>query len=156
MLDLVVRGTRVVTPQGVGAFDVGIKGEKIVAVAAAGTFGEETTQRLIDAGEKIVMPGGIDPHVHCGMLMQFAGRSILTDPAAVVSRAALFGGTTTIIDFAYWTHGHTIQSTLQKTHQEWVGQCHGDYSYHIRLEGRMPPEVFGQIREAIRAGYPTL
>ncbi len=156
MLDLVIRGNQVVTPQGVGAFDVAVEGEKIVAVAAAGTFGKETTRRLIDAGEKIVMPGGIDTHVHCAWPMPFAGTSTLSDPPSVVSRAALFGGTTTLIDFAPWTHGNTIQATLQKRDQDWVGKCYCDYSYHIRIAGRIPVELYAQIEEAIRAGYPTI
>ena len=54
-----------VTPQGVGAFDIAITGEKIVAVAAKGSLPVADGTRLIDAGGKIVMPGGIDPHVHC-------------------------------------------------------------------------------------------
>ncbi|MBI4190484.1 MAG: amidohydrolase family protein [Betaproteobacteria bacterium] len=157
MLDLVMRGDRVVTPQGVGAFDVAVEGERIVAVAAAGTFGKETTRRLIDAGENIVMPGGIDPHVHCSWFLPHPdGTAGLTDPPSVVSRAALFGGTTTIIDFARWTHGNTIQGAIERRDQDWAGQCHCDYSYHVMVEGRLPPELFGQIGEAIRAGYPTV
>ncbi|MBI3069149.1 MAG: amidohydrolase family protein [Betaproteobacteria bacterium] len=156
MLDLVIRGNQIVTPQGVGAFDVAVEGEKIVAVAAAGTFGKETTQRLIDAGEKIVMPGGIDTHVHCAWPVPFAGTTTLSDPPSVVSRAALFGGTTTILDFAAWSQGSTIEATLRQRDQQWARQCYCDYSYHIRLAGRLPAELFGQIGEAIRAGYPTI
>ena len=65
MFDLVIRSDRVATPAGVESCDVAIDGEKIVAVASAGTFGSDSTRRLIDATGKIVMPGGIDPHVHC-------------------------------------------------------------------------------------------
>ena len=157
MLDLVIRGNRVVTPQGVAAFDVAVQGEKIVAVAAAGTFGAQATQRLIDAGEKIVMPGGIDPHVHCAWFLPNPdGTAGTTDPPAVVSRASLFGGTTTIIDFARWTHGNTIEGAIARRDQDWARQCHCDYSYHVMIEGRLPPELYGQIGEAIRAGYPTV
>ena len=65
MVDLVVRGDSVVTPQGVGAYDIAIAGERIVAVAASGSLPLPDGARLIDATGKIVMPGGIDPHVHC-------------------------------------------------------------------------------------------
>ena len=65
MVDLVVRGDTVVTPQGVGAYDIAIAGERIVAVAAKGSLPVPDGARLIDATGKIVMPGGIDPHVHC-------------------------------------------------------------------------------------------
>jgi len=65
MLDLVIRSDRVVTPSGVAACDVAIQGEKIAAVAASGTFSAGSAKRVIDMTGKIVMPGGIDPHVHC-------------------------------------------------------------------------------------------
>ena len=65
MFDLVIRSDRVVTPAGVAACDVAIEGEKIAAVAAAGTFDAQKVRGgSIDATGKIVMPGGIDPHVH--------------------------------------------------------------------------------------------
>ena len=68
MLDLVIRGGRVVTPDGVGAWDVGIEGEKIAALAAPGTLPAETA-RVIDATAQLVIPGGIDPHVHTAWLI---------------------------------------------------------------------------------------
>ena len=64
MLDLIIRGGDVVTPQGVARCDVAIKGETIAAVAAPGALTEATATRVIDAAGKIVIPGGVDPHVH--------------------------------------------------------------------------------------------
>ena len=157
MFDLVIRSDRVVTPAGVAACDVAIEGEKIVAVAAAGTFGGDATRRLIDATGKIVMPGGIDPHVHLKWYTPHPDGSVTyTDPPSVVSRAALFGGTTTLIDFARWTHGKTIQQAIEDRHQDWTAQCYCDYSFHVMVEGRLPPEIFGQLAEALRGGYPTV
>ncbi len=157
MFDLVIRSDRVVTPAGVAACDVAIEGEKIAAVAAAGTFGSDTTRRLIDATGKIVMPGGIDPHVHLKWYTPHPDGSVTyTDPPSVVSRAALFGGTTTLIDFARWTHGKTIQQAIEDRHQDWTAQCYCDYSFHVMVEGRLPPEIFGQLGEALRSGYPTV
>jgi dihydropyrimidinase len=158
MLDLVIRGTQVVTPQGVGAYDIAIQGQKIVAVAAAGMFDTQATHRLIDAGNNVVMPGGIDPHVHCSWPVPAGpdGTPGLSEPPAVVSRAALFGGTTTLIDFAQCKQGSTIPDTIQRRDQDWKGQCYCDYSYHILVEGRLKPEIYGQIGEAIRSGYPTV
>ena len=157
MFDLVIRSDRVVTPAGVAACDVAIAGEKIVAVAAAGTFDGKATRRLIDATGKIVMPGGIDPHVHLKWYTPHPDGSVTyTDPPSVVSKAALFGGTTTMIDFARWTHGKTIQQAIEDRHKDWTAQCYCDYSFHVMVEGRLPPEIFGQLGEALRAGYPTV
>ena len=63
MLDLIIRGGQVVTAWGVGDWEVAVQGEKIVAVAAPGTFTEEAV-RVVDASGKIVVPGGIEPHAH--------------------------------------------------------------------------------------------
>src|SRR5258707_402573 len=65
MIDLVIRGDRVVTPQGVGAHDILIAGGTIAAIAAPGSIALPQGTRVIDATGKIVIPGGIDPHVHC-------------------------------------------------------------------------------------------
>src|SRR6185295_12414667 len=106
MFDLVIRGDCVVAPHGVDALDIAVKGEKIVAVAAAGTFEADSTRRLLDVRGKIVMPGGIDPHVHCSWSLAYLdGTAFLSDPPLVVSKAALYGGTTTLLDFARWNHG---------------------------------------------------
>ena len=157
MLDLIIRSDRVVTPTGVAACDVAIEGGKIVAVAAAGTFAKDQTRRLIDATGKIVMPGGIDPHVHLKWYTPHPdGTVTYTDPPSVVSKAALYGGTTTMIDFARWTHGKTIQQAIEDRHKDWTAQCHCDYSFHVMVEGKLPPEIFGQLGEALRAGYPTV
>jgi len=157
MMDLVIRSDRVVTPAGVGAFDVAIQGERIAAVAAAGTFAAESTRRLIDVTGAIVMPGGIDPHVHCKWYSpQPDGSIVYTDPASVVSRAALWGGTTMLIDFARWTQGKTIRQAIADRHAEWRDDCYCDYSFHVMVEGALPPELFEQIGQAVREGYPTV
>src|SRR5262245_52500552 len=63
MLDLIIRGGQVMTRQGAGAWDVGIEGERITAVAQAGTLPSEGA-RIIDATGTIVSPGGVEPHAH--------------------------------------------------------------------------------------------
>ncbi len=63
MLDLIIRGGDVVTPHGVITADVAISGETIAAVAAPGALPAGAGKEINAAG-KIVMPGGIDPHVH--------------------------------------------------------------------------------------------
>ena len=115
MIDVVIRGDVVVTPHGVGSYDVAISGEKIVAITSSGAVPIGPGVKLIDAVGKIVIPGGIDPHVHCRWPMPVPnGPTGLTDPPSTVSRAALFGGTTTVIDFARWTHGNSIQGTIEQ------------------------------------------
>ena len=157
MVDLFIRGDMVVTPQGVGAYDIAIAGEKIVGVAASGSFPLPPNARVIDATGKIVMPGGIDPHVHCKWhLPNPDGSAGLTEPPDVVSKAAVHGGTTTMIDFTRASQGATVREAIEKREQDWKGHCACDYAQHIMVEGALPVDLPGQIGEAIQAGFPTV
>ncbi|MDH3700027.1 MAG: amidohydrolase family protein [Alphaproteobacteria bacterium] len=158
MLDLVIRGDQVVTPHGVDALDVGIQGDKIVTLAAPGTLSESDIGRTIDATGKIVMPGGIDPHVHClwHLPAPDGGQDIVSGPPEQVSQAALFGGTTTIIDFAQWRHGQTVQEAIEHRDGDWQGKCYCDYAYHVMLQGEIPDQVLDQLPEAFQTGYASL
>ena len=156
MYDLIMRGDRVVTPHGVTKADLGVRDGRIAAVAESGTLGDAA--REIDASGKIVIPGGIDPHVHCAWHIPAieGGEAQLTGPPAQVSRAALFGGTTTMIDFAAWEPGETLAQTVEKRDEAWAGKCHCDYAYHIMLRDRIPPERLEELGQLIDAGYPTV
>src|ERR1051325_521644 len=101
MFDLIIRGGDVVTPQGVPACDIAVAGETISALAGPGTLAAESAKRVIDATRHIVMPGGIDPHVHMHHVwLKPDGTPLVTAGPEHVGRAALHGGTTTFIDFA--------------------------------------------------------
>src|SRR5205085_2634431 len=76
------------------------------------------------------------------------------DPAQV-SRAALFGGTTTLLDFADVREGESLQQTIERREQDWAGQCYTDYAYHVMLLGALSPAVIEEIPEVIQAGFPT-
>jgi dihydropyrimidinase len=157
MVDLLVRSDMVVTPQGVGAFDVAIAGEKIVAVAAPGSLPVADGARLIDATGKIVMPGGIDPHVHCKWFLPNPdGSAGLTDPPDVVGKAAVHGGTTTIIDFTRASQGANVRDAIEKREADWKDHCACDYAQHIMVEGALPVDLPLQLAEAIQAGFPTV
>ena len=157
MIDLVIRGDKVVTPQGVGAFDILIAGGKIAALAAPGSIPVAEGTRIIDATGKIVMPGGIDPHVHCKWhLPSPDGGATETAPPDVVSIAAVHGGTTTMLDFTRAQQGKDVRDAIEKRDQDWKGHTACDYATHLMVEGALPLDLPGQIGEAIQAGYPTV
>jgi len=159
MLDLIVRGGLVVTPQGSDIRDVAIAGEKIAAVAAPEALKDVAAARTIDAAGKIVLPGGVDPHIHCNWPVhpgKDGGAPLLSAGPAHVSRAALFGGTTTLIDFAVWNPGETLEEAIARRDGEWRGQCHCDYGFHVTLFGKVPPTTLNELPEAVQAGLPTV
>ena len=157
MVDLVLRGDTVVTPQGVGAYDLAIAGERIVAVMAKDTLPIPDGARLIEATGKIVIPGGIDPHVHCKWFLPNPdGTAGLTDPPDVVTRAAVHGGTTTVIDFTRVQQAPSVKASIAAREEDWRGHSACDYAQHLMLEGALPPRLFGELAEAIQAGFPTV
>ncbi len=159
MFDLLIRGDQVVTPHGLNACDIAIQGESIAAVTAGATFGDDMAKRVIDATGKIIIPGGIDPHIHTSWPMPNPDGSdepLFSEAPEVVSRAAIHGGTTTLLDFAIWSPGETIEQSISKRHQDWTAKSYADYAYHIMLQGAVPPTILGELGEAIDDGYPSV
>ncbi|HKA40572.1 MAG TPA: amidohydrolase family protein [Burkholderiales bacterium] len=159
MLDLIVRGGLVVRPDATGIADVGIAAGKIVAVAAPEALGGVQAIRTIDARDRIVIPGGIDPHIHCNWPIQppkDGNPPQLSAGPDVVSRAALYGGTTTLIDFAVWNAGESAEEALARRDRDWRGKCHCDYGFHVTLFGKVPPATISELPEALQAGFPTV
>jgi dihydropyrimidinase len=157
MLDVIVRGGDVVTPQGVARCDLAIEGESIAAVAASGTLAGSDATRVIDATGMIVMPGGIDPHVHMRHPFMIPDGSILyTQGPERVGMAALYGGTTTLIDFAYVTGERSVRAAIEARDADFAPKSCCDWAYHLMLSSEPPHTQFAELGEAIQAGYPTI
>ena len=157
MIDLVIRGDTVVTPQGVGAHDILIAGGTIAAITAPGAIAVAEGTRVIDATGKIVIPGGIDPHVHCKWhLPNPDGSATETAPPDVVSKAAVHGGTTTMIDFTRASQGKNVRDAIERREADWHGHCACDYAQHLMVEGALPVDLPEQVGEAIQAGFATV
>ncbi|HEV8715341.1 MAG TPA: amidohydrolase family protein [Candidatus Binatia bacterium] len=165
MLDLIIKGGQVVTPQAVGEMDVGIQGEKIVAVGWPGTLAADAA-KVIDARGKIVVPGGIEPHAHIGIPVPaiWSGNpDVMTQPPEAASRAAAFGGVTTIIDFAGdldlegsgSTQRSSIMSVLEQRREVFRTHSYTDFTFHYILAGEVAPETVGEIGEAIQEGVAS-
>ena len=158
MLDVVISGGLAVLPSGPEQADIGIAGERISAIGAPGSLAAIGTGRVIDATGQIVIPGGIDPHVHCRWPIVVPGTTQhqMTDGPARVSEAALHGGTTTIIDFALVGDGDNVQQAIERRQKEWTGDCHCDYAFHTMVQGKLAPEILPQLAEAVQAGHPSV
>ncbi|MCH7606002.1 MAG: amidohydrolase family protein [Chloroflexi bacterium] len=154
MLDLIIRGGQVVTPWGVGDWDVAVQGEKIVAVAAPGTLTDDIG-RVIDATGKVVIPGGIEPHAHISAPIMGHG-DLTTAPPDQVSRAALFGGTTTLMDFAIQYPGIDINQAVQERTAVWQGNSYADYAHHLMMLGAIPANIIGQLKEFVTDGFASV
>jgi len=154
-LDLVIRGGRVITPEGAHVRDVGVAGERIASVALPGSLPVDGA-RVLDAGGQIVAPGGVEPHTH----LAHAIRMRPEEPGLTLgpeddTRGMAAGGTTTHIDFCFVRPGSTIARTIEERSARWAGRSLVDYAFHVTLCGALPPATFDEMPEAIQAGFPS-
>ena len=131
-MGILISGGMVISASGAAPLDVLTDGERIAALAAPGTevaaSWAASADRVISAAGKYVLPGGIDAHTH--MEMPFGG-TFAADTFETGTRAAAWGGTTTIIDFAVQAKGASLLSTLDNWHRKADGQCAIDYGFHM-------------------------
>jgi dihydropyrimidinase len=128
---MLISGGTLVTSTGTQAGEVLVEDERIVALAAPGSdivtsFGEGA--RRIDASGRLVLPGAVDVHTH--MEMPFGG-TISSDTFETGTRAAAWGGTTTIVDFAVQRKGGPLRSGIDAWHAKAEGNCAIDYGFHM-------------------------
>src|SRR5918993_5864604 len=120
-----IRNGRVVTAVDDYKADVLIEGETVSTIGAKLDVEADV---VIDASGKLVIPGGIDPHTH--MELPFGGTSS-SDDFFTGTRAAAFGGTTTIIDFAVQNKGETLTQGVDNWHAKADRKCAIDYGFHL-------------------------
>jgi dihydropyrimidinase len=148
MRTLIANGT-VVTAGGSYAADVLVDGERIAQVGAdlAGTVGVDDT---IDATDRFVIPGGIDVHTH--MKLPFGG-TFAKDDFESGTRAAAFGGTTSIVDFAVQSRGKSLREGLDAWHALAEGNAVLDYGFHMIMSD-VNDESLKEMDQLVAEGIP--
>ncbi len=144
MFDTVIKnGTAVIDGHVVPA-DVAISGERIAAIAARGTA--LPTRTVVDATNRIVLPGAIDPHVHIRCFNDVA------DDFAAATRSAAFGGYTTLGIFVVGRLGDSVGQFLDHFIDEGTRTSHVDFLLHCILR----PGDAGQVGQAFSRGIRTI
>ncbi len=126
-MSIFIKNGRIITATDVYLADIFIEGETISAI---GKNLNVIADKEIDAAGKLVMPGGIDPHVHLDM--PFMG-TYSSDNYETGTRAALYGGTTMVIDFILQKQGNSLLSALEEWRSRSDNNCVGDYSFHMAV-----------------------
>jgi dihydropyrimidinase len=124
---VLIKNGRVITATDDYVADILIEGEVVTRI---GKNLDVAAEKIIDASGKLVMPGGVDPHVH--LEMPFMG-TYSSDTYETGTRAALFGGTTTVIDFILQKQGNSLQAALDEWRGRANGNTVGDYSFHMAV-----------------------
>jgi len=139
-----LKGGGVVSGRGVRRADVLIDGEKIVQV---GRGLSATGENVVDVSGMLLFPGFIDAHTHFDLDV---ANTTTADDFTSGSRAAIRGGTTTVIDFACPNKGESLQYGLDLWHKKADGRAFCDYAFHMTIDDWNPsveaelPAMFAQ------------
>ncbi len=148
-MDLTIRNGTVATASETLRCDVGIEGEKIVAMAQQLPPG----RRDIDAKGRYVLPGGIDSHCH---IEQLSGMGIMSaDDFYSGTVSAAFGGTTTIIPFAAQHRGTSVTTTLADYHERARPKAVIDYGFHLIIGDPTDQVLQEELPAAIKGGITS-
>ncbi len=146
-MSTLIRNGRIITAEQDYRSDILIEGEKITAIGAGLRADAET---LINAKGKYVMPGGVDVHTHMDMPL---GSIISSDDFGTGTRAAAFGGTTCIVDFAIQSRGTRMRQALDT----WLRKGEKaaiDYGLHMIVTD-LPAGQIGDMDEMVREGVTS-
>src|SRR5579883_2273136 len=124
-VSVLIRNGRIVTAVDDYHADVFVNGSQVALIGKDLVINADKT---IDAKGKLVIPGGIDPHTH--LELPFGGTTS-SDTFETGTRAAAFGGTTTIVDFAIQRRGESLRAGLDAWHAKAEGRCAVDYGFHL-------------------------
>ncbi len=150
MKTLIKNGT-VATASDLYKADVLIEGEKVALIGQDLASRAGAVDRTVDATGKLVMPGGIDPHTHLDMPF---GGTYSSDDFETGTRAAAFGGTTCVIDFAIQPSGGSLRAGLDDWHKKAEGKACTDYGFHMIVR-ELGPETLAEMDALVKDGVPS-
>jgi dihydropyrimidinase len=143
-----IKGGTIVNADATSRADILVDGERIALI------GEEldaSADRTVDASGKWVIPGAIDVHTH--MELPFGG-TFAKDTFETGTRAAAFGGTTTIIDFAVQPRGGSLRQGLDAWHEKADGKACIDYGFHLIISD-VRDDVLSEMDQLVDEGVTT-
>ena len=151
-MSVLIKNGRVVTAVDDYRADVFVEGETVALIGHGLERGlEVAADRIIDATGKLLLPGGIDPHTH--MELPFGGTES-SDTFETGTRAAAFGGTTSIVDFAVQTRGASTIEGLDAWHAKAEGNAAIDYAFHMIVTD-LPDERVPELRRLADEGVTS-
>jgi dihydropyrimidinase len=147
-----IKNGRIVTAVDSYNADILIDGSVISMIGTNLASVVGSVDRIIDAAGKLVIPGGIDPHTH--MDLPFGGTAS-SDDFETGTRAAAFGGTTTIIDFAVQYKGQALNEALDVWFAKAEGKATIDYGFHMICTD-LPDNRIAEIKGLVNQGVTSL
>ncbi len=149
-LDLVIRDADVATASERFRADIGVRDGRIVALAQ----GLPAGAREIDAGGRLVTPGGVDAHCHLDQPTTDGSR--MADDFLTGTRSAACGGTTTVIPFACQLRGQGLREAVADYHRRAEGKAAVDYAFHLIVSDPTPKLLDEELPGLVAEGCTSL
>jgi dihydropyrimidinase len=147
--DLIIRGGTVATAADTFSCDVGISGGKIAALGQNLAGATE----VVDASGKLVLPGGIDSHVH---IAQPSGPGIvMADGFESATRSAAYGGNTLVLPFALQEKGKSLRKMVDEYHALAKDNCYIDVSFHLIISDATDAVLGQELPALVADGYTS-
>jgi dihydropyrimidinase len=147
--DTIIRGGTIATASDTFTCDIGIKNGRVAALGADLGAAKE----IVDASGKLVLPGGIDSHVH---IAQPSGPDIvMADDFASTTRSAAFGGNTMVLPFAMQQKGQSLRDVVTEYHKKADGQCYVDVSFHLIIADATDAVLGQELPALVHDGYTS-
>src|SRR6202162_4346101 len=147
--DTIITGGIVVTAADTCQADVAIENGKVAVIGK--DLPRQNATKIIDASAKYVFPGGIDVHTHLDMPF---GGTTSADDFETGTRAAAFGGTTTLIDFAIQYKGQSLRTAFDAWMQKASSKAVADYGFHCIITD-LPDAQLAEMPQLVREGVTT-
>jgi len=145
-VSLLIKNGTILNASDIYRGDVFIEGDRVTTL---GTNLTMPADRVIDAGGRYVLPGGIDVHTHLDM--PFGGTTSADDFESGTTAAA-FGGTTSIVDFAIQYRGQSLREALDAWRKKAEGKAVIDYGFHMiitELTDEVEAEMDAMVEEGV-------
>jgi dihydropyrimidinase len=147
--DTIIRGGTIATASDTFSCDVGITGGQIAALGA--DLGSAAD--IVDASGMLVLPGGIDSHVH--LAQPGAPGVVMADGFASGTQAAAFGGNTMVLPFALQQKGESLRQVVKDYHALADGQCYVDVSFHLIITDTTESVLGQELPALVNDGYTS-
>ncbi|MDS9469167.1 dihydropyrimidinase [Paracoccus sp. MBLB3053] len=147
--DLVIRGGTIVTASDRFVADLAVTDGKITQIARRIEGGHEQ----IDATGLLVLPGGIDAHVH--LAQEQGDGTVMADDFSSGTRSAIAGGNTVVMPFALQRRGQSLRQAVQDYHALAEGKCWSDVSFHMIITDPTPQVLGQELPALVREGYTS-
>ena len=147
-MSLILKGGKIVSDKITYFSDIKVDSGKIVEI---GENLESKDCEIVDVSGSYIIPGGIDTHTHFDL---DTGTTITADDFISGTKAAIAGGTTTILDFATQSKGKSLKAGLEEWHHKARNKAYCDYGFHMAITD-WSDSVCDEMDEMIKQGVSS-